>query len=147
MTPAHFLERIARTGWAERVALAEAVVAIAAASLAIRLLPFRTVSRLASLEAAPLKPSPDVERLRWAVRASAPLLPWKALCFQSGLALHWMLRRRGLVSHLHYGVDQGPARGLTAHVWVSLDGRILIGETEAANHACLAVFPPLAPRA
>jgi hypothetical protein len=30
---------------------------------------------------------------------------------------------------------------VTAHVWVSLDGRILIGEEEAERHASVATFP------
>jgi len=149
MSLATFLGRVTQTSWRERLILAEAVTSLAASALAIRLVPFRVLVRKASGAGAGRKHDTQgsalsVEKLHWAIKASAPYLPWKTACFQEGLALHAMLRRRGLASVLHYGVGQSPGRGLTAHVWVSVDGRILIGEEEAGSHACLASFPPAA---
>jgi hypothetical protein len=83
------------------------------------------------------------KRIRWAIDAWSARVPWRAVCFQRGLAAHRMLRRRGLPSILHYGVAQEPASGLKAHVWVSLDGVDVIGGEEAAKFSCLATFPPL----
>ena len=144
MRTATFFRRLGRTSWRERLLLAEAIAAIGAAPAAIRLLPFRTLAaRLSRFQGrqGPRAPAAFVESAAWAVRASAPFLPWRSVCFQRGLALHWMLRRRGVPTVLHYGVGQGSGKGLSAHVWVSLDGEILIGGEEAEGHACLATYP------
>ncbi len=118
---------------------------LALASLAIRLLPFRTVVRVAGnaeLRGVATESTGDTARkIVWAVRAWARRVPWKAVCFQTGLAVHVMLRRRGISSHLHYGVSQ--ADGLRAHVWVSAGGRDVIGGEEAAGFTCLATYPPI----
>jgi hypothetical protein len=144
MSLATFLHRVKRTSWSERLILAEAVGALAVTTLAIRLFPFKTVAAAAGSvgqEKESEAQGPDVEKIRWAIKAAAPYLPWRIACFQEGLALHSMLRRRGVASFLHYGVGQSPERGLTAHVWVTIDSRILIGEEGAGSHACLATFP------
>ena len=123
--------------------LAEALAALAAASLAIALLPFRRVAAAASARGRRQARSDavTVRRVRGAVQGWSRRVPWKAVCFQRGLALHWMLRRRGIRSALLYGVrHQGD--GLVAHVWVEVDGETVIGGEEAPNFACLARFPP-----
>jgi hypothetical protein len=126
--------------------LVEALVMLAAASAAVRLLPFRRVTRLASAPRSGATPgggdAPRTSRqVGRAVQAWARRVPWRAVCFQIGLATHWMLRRRGLDSVLHYGVGRDGDDALAAHVWVTLDGRVVVGEHEAAQFACLARFP------
>jgi hypothetical protein len=123
--------------------LAEALAALALASLAIALLPFRRVAAAAS---APghrklRADSEAVRRARSAVNGWARRVPWRTVCFQKGLALHWMLRRRGIPSVLLYGARR-QGDGLAAHVWVDVDGETVIGGEEAPNFACLARFPP-----
>jgi hypothetical protein len=123
--------------------LAEALAALALASLAIALLPFRQVAAAASARGrgAARSDAEMVRRVRGAVQGWGRRVPWKAVCFQRGLALHWMLRRRGIRSVLLYGArHQGD--GLAAHVWVDVDGETVIGGEEAPNFACLARFPP-----
>lgn len=132
-----------RRGLSDWLLLAEALAALALASLAIALLPFRRVAAAASVRG-PRGPRTDAEmvrRVRGAVQGWAKRVPWKAVCFQRGLALHWMLRRRGIRSVLLYGArHQG--EGLAAHVWVDVDGETVIGGEEAPGFACLARFPP-----
>jgi hypothetical protein len=83
-----------------------------------------------------------VRRIRWAIMASAARVPWRALCFQQGLAAHLMLRRRGIPSVLYYGAAQNDRTGLCAHVWVR-DGEVdVIGSEIAHRFAILATFPP-----
>jgi hypothetical protein len=123
--------------------LAEALAALVLASLAIALLPFRQIAAAASVRGpGEARSDPEmVRRVRGAVQGWARRVPWKAVCFQRGLALHWMLRRRGIPSVLLYGArHQG--EGLTAHVWVDVDGETVIGGEEAPQFACLARFPP-----
>lgn len=137
------MRRVRQLGYALRHAdvLAEAGMALVLATLAIRLLSFAHVLRLAGWRGQAGSSSLDAARCaRWAVDRLADAAPWRAVCFQRGLALHWMLRRRGLPSLLHYGVGR-EKDGVSAHVWVSLDGAILIGGEEAAKHPCLLVRP------
>jgi hypothetical protein len=56
-----------------------------------------------------------------------------------------MLRRRGFDARLHYGIAN--AGGLKAHVWVSVDGKIVIGGGPAPDYKCVAVYPKVAERA
>ena len=121
--------------------VAEAAVALLAASLAVRLLPFRRVFQLAG---GPLgrTSSPDIREIVWAVESTAARVPWRTVCFQKGLALQHMLRRRGVDAQLHYGVGFDPARALRAHVWVSAEGDIVIGGKEAPEFRLLASMPP-----
>jgi hypothetical protein len=135
------LDRLTPHDWLLAV---EALASLVWASFAIAFLPFRKVAGMASK--APARPAVSLEaglprRVRWAVDAWARRVPWRAVCFQRGLAAHRMLRRRGYGSILHYGVAQRDVKGLSAHVWVSLDGRPVIGGEEAPEFTCLATFP------
>jgi hypothetical protein len=123
--------------------LAEALAALALASLAVALLPFRRVAALASSTGrGPARTDAEaVRRARSALIGWARRVPWRAVCFQKGLAVHWMLRRRGIPSVLLYGARRD-GEGLAAHVWVDVDGETVIGGDEAPNFACLARFPP-----
>jgi len=130
----------------DRLLLVEATLCLAIAALAIAGLPFRQVGRLAARPVRRSEPAPqerlrDVKRIRWAIVVAARRVPWRALCFQQGLAAQFMLRRRGVPSVLYYGV--APQRnGLSAHVWVR-DGEVnVIGGEVASRYAQLAAFPP-----
>ncbi|TFI57220.1 lasso peptide biosynthesis B2 protein [Sphingomonas parva] len=128
-------------GWRGLLLLGEAVVAVALASLSVRLLPFRRV--VADRAPRPVRAAAtiDLRRLRWAVDAAARRVPWRAVCFQRAVALRAMLRRRGIASVLHYGIaHEGPDR-LKAHVWLSVAGQVVIGGEAAARFACVGSFP------
>lgn len=132
-------------GRENRRLLAEALPALVLASLAVKLAPFRRVAAAASRwggDGTGAEDAAFIRKARWAVEAWAERVPWRAVCFQRGLALHFMLRRRGIASVLHYGVAQDREKGLRAHVWVSVEGSNVIGGEEASDFACLATFPP-----
>src|SRR4051794_24590407 len=100
------LDRLTARDW---LLAGEALASLVWASLAIAFLPFRKVAGMAST--APSRPVTSLDtglprRIRWAVDAWARRVPWRAVCFQRGLAAHRMLRRRGYGSILHYGVAQ-----------------------------------------
>jgi hypothetical protein len=141
------LRRLVRLDGASKRALAEALLLLTAASVAIRLLPFRRTAALMGGKERDVRRGDSAElartvnRCAWALHFWADRVPWRAVCFQRGLALHWMLRRRRLPSLLHYGVAQSAAEGLRAHVWVSSGGRIAMGGEQAAEFTCLASFP------
>lgn len=130
----------------DRMTLIRVTVALANASIAIRLLPFRKVVSSAEGDITTHEPDAascarEIERTRWAVEALARRLPWRIVCFQKGLALHRLLRRRGIRTRLHYGVAPGGEGPLKAHVWVTHDGVAVIGGAEAQDYTCLATFP------
>jgi hypothetical protein len=140
------LSRLDRLSGGDWLLLGEALLTLAWASLAIDLLPFRRVAAAASRpRAAPRARAVAARKIKWAVEAWGRRVPWRAVCFQRGLAAHVMLRRRGLPSLLHYGVANDAGGGLKAHVWISLDGVPLVGGEEASAFTCLATFPALAP--
>ena len=134
-----------------KLVLGEALLTLAAASLAIKLLPFRRTVALMAYSGEPHEPVVTqrdrlVAQCRWAVRTWADRVPWRAVCFQRGLALHLMLHRRGIRSILHYGVAQSEVEGLRAHVWIDVSDRTVLGGEEAAEFTCVASFPDPAER-
>jgi len=122
--------------------LGEALAAVAAASAAIKAMPFKRVGRFASR--APTRPrlaAPgEIASLKRAVLAWARRTPWRVVCFQQALALQILLRRRGIASTLHYGIAQEDM--LKAHVWLSVGGETVIGGEEAPRFREIACFPP-----
>ena len=125
----------------------EAALWLAVAALAIAVLPFRQVVRLAARSIRRSEPTQqsrlrDVKRIRWAIVVTASRVPWRAMCFQQGLAAQFMLRRRGIPSLLYYGAAPGDRSGLSAHVWVRDGGMDVIGGEISSRFALLATFPP-----
>jgi len=141
--------RFTQISWHERLLLGEAAVLLAISSLAIAWLPFRWVTRLAGREGRRPDQSAGTEQaiaaVRWAVAACGRFAPWRPVCFQHGLAAHWMLRRRGITSTLYYGASSDPERGIIAHVWIKSGELPVIGCEEAGRYAVLAAYPPPIP--
>lgn len=121
--------------------LAEAGWDIFVASLAIRLSSFERLA--ANLEgSAPASDPANAETRYWvrrAVSAWGRRLPWRAKCFEKGIAAARMLRRRGLAYELHYGAASRTDK-LDAHVWVTSRGDAVVGCENADEFAPLARF-------
>ena len=146
MIGASILRRLHQARGRELADFAEALCALTAASAAIRLLPFRTVVRTMNHGLGqPPRPATEYARLagdvRQAVKRASTRLPWTIVCFPEGLAAHWMLRRRGAPSRVHYGLRPSDTK-LSAHVWVTLGEMVVVGEETTDFHTCVAVFPP-----
>ena len=114
------------------------------ASAAVRLLPFSTLAKSAEWGSTKAEPAvldwDAARRAARAVESASRHIPWRTVCIEEAFALHWILRWRSLPSFLHYGISPGEDR-LSAHVWVSLAGEILIGEASAGSHIQVATFP------
>jgi hypothetical protein len=140
--------QIWRMGPRNRRLLAEALLALVASSLAVRILPFRTIAQAATRGRSAAEPALEagyrqqIEDVRWSVEAMARRLPWRVVCFQKGLAAHFLLRRRGVPTLLHYGIDNRQEDGLRAHVWVTSSAGPVIGAEIADQFTCVATFPP-----
>ena len=147
VTTIDLLLKFWRLSWPDRLLLVEAILWLAVAASAIAVLPFRQLGLLAARPVRRPTLSQQVRlttvrRIRWAVATTAQRVPWRALCFQRGLAAQLMLRRRGIPSVLYYGAAQDDRAGLSAHVWVR-DGDVdVVGGEIAYRFAILATFPP-----
>lgn len=142
-----FVRTFRRLTWHDLWLLLEAAFWLAFAGLAVAVLPFRSVGRLAACPTRRCPPSQqkrltDVRRSRWAILAAARRLPWHATCFQQGLAAQFMMRRRGVPAVLYYGAASDDRGSLSAHVWVRDDDTDIIGGEIASHFALLATFPP-----
>lgn len=114
---------------------------LAAASAGLALLPFRRAIRFGSIELGRAGIAPDAGECVWAVETAARYLPLRTMCIEKGLAVQRLLRQSGADARLHYGARHHAQSGkLEAHVWVSLDGVILIGGEEAHGFAEVAVY-------
>jgi hypothetical protein len=119
--------------------LAEAITELALAAAAIRLLPFRRALASAASPLGSRRPvAPGV--LAEIVGRAAQSVPFRAVCFQQGLALQRMARRRGIDARLHYGVglahpelgNAGKLPGdLQAHVWITVGNDGILGHEQA----------------
>lgn len=122
---------------------AEALITLGIASAAIGLLSFRSVARMMGRrEVRPeaLKHDPGrAAEIAQAVTRASRRAPWRSVCFHEGLAAHWMLRRRGYPSRLHYGLSK--VQNLSAHVWVTTDGQTIVGGDREPEFHCVAIFP------
>jgi hypothetical protein len=134
--------------WTDKVLLVRAGLALSYASFLIRFLPFSQVCKFAEgpVRAAELSVADKaniISRVRWAIIIWAGRVPWKAVCFQQGLAAQMMLRHRGIGSTMYYGVAPHTENGLGAHVWVCDGDTYVIGGELAPSFATLATFPPV----
>jgi len=139
------LQRLGAMSPAERGLVVEATFALALASFAIALFPFRRIA--ASARRVPDSGIGEDERQRrvaqvgWAVAACARRVPWRAKCFEQGLAAQWMLGRRRVPSSLHYGVAKDGDEELVAHVWLRSGQLDVLGCENSSDFTELARFP------
>ena len=140
-----YLATIRAMNWPQRGLLVEAVVLIGLTTVAIRVLPFRVLMRLAEWPLGRQRGRiPRDVLLPWvrrAVLAASRRAPWDAVCLHQSLTAQILLRRRGAPSVLYYGAHPGDAGGMKAHAWVKCDGVDVVGGEVAGDYAVLATFP------
>lgn len=129
MSPFRPLGSLLRRPPAERRLLVEALLVVAGARLALSLVPYRLLrrARRPMLRLARLfrSSSGSPAGLVAATRTAARHVPG-ASCLTQAIALHLLLERRRIASHLVVGVASTDGR-FHAHAWVDRDGEVLIG--------------------
>ncbi len=124
----------------DRWLLIEAALFLAAARVALLVVPFRRI--VPWLERAPASAECDgalVAAVGRAVTVAARNVPWNAVCLPQAMAAKAMLARRGQGSALHLGA--GMAEGsVSAHAWLVAGGEIVVGETGLDGIAPLTRF-------
>ena len=138
------IQRYRRLSSEQRRLLSRSVMLLTAASAAVALLPFRRALAIGSVAICKHGDAVDPFDCVWAVEAAARRLPWRTMCIEKGLAVQRMLRQSGVDARLHYGARHHPlTKVLQAHVWVTVDGRAVIGGEEAKDFALVATYPEL----
>jgi hypothetical protein len=84
--------------------------------------------------------SETIGRVQWSIDAVARHAPLTFVCFPRSLAAYFMLRRRHIVSKLFYGVAR-EADQLTAHTWVKVGDRTVVGGEAESHFTVLHTFP------
>jgi len=121
--------RFARLSSAERTLLVEAALLLLVIRLMLWLVPWRrAIAFIASRRVSPSARF-SVDRLEWAVRTAARVVP-RATCLTRALALRHLLSREGHPSSVQIGVAMEPGRRFVAHAWVEHDGDILLNTAE-----------------
>lgn len=141
------LKRLLRLSASEVMELFCAVLGVPVVALTLRLVSLRVIRRvIAATSAHTTKASVSPERaMRIAklVSAAARRSPVESTCMARALALHWLLRLRGMESSLRIGVRKR-GENLEAHLWVEHGGLPLMEGTDP--HEAFAAFDALPPR-
>jgi transglutaminase superfamily protein len=139
--------RFLRLSPSDKRLLARATLALLAARLAAiviklarRKMPLasaRSIIRLSQKNFLPFESAPSADRVVWAVKAAARIVPTCGNCLVQALAAEAVLIRAGHSCELRIGVVK-PGDEFLAHAWLESEGRILIGESDVG-------FQPLVP--
>ncbi|MGA3226020.1 MAG: lasso peptide biosynthesis B2 protein [Acidobacteriaceae bacterium] len=81
-----------------------------------------------------------IRRVEWSIDAVGRHAPLTFVCFPRSLAAYFMLRRRHIASKLFYGVAR-EADQLTAHTWVKVGDRTVVGGEVESQFTVLNTFP------
>ncbi len=137
--------RFLRLERGRRALLVEAAVWLVVARITLMVLPFSRIAPRLGRSLAPEQgrrygfpepPSPRssaiAREVGWAVTRAARHLPFRAVCLPQAMAAKVMLRRRGVVSVLSFGV--APARVMQgeSHAWLTAAGVEVTGYPTAA---------------
>lgn len=116
----------------------EAALMLMTAKVAIHILPLRAFGRYRGSQRDGSRVS--VDDVIVAVGRAARRLPGNFVCYPRALAAHWMLRRRGVRSFLHFGIHP-PSGNFSAHVWTSVGDDIIEGAEGARGLTSLIAYP------
>ena len=143
------LLRFRQVGPRRRALVAEAVLCLLLAWLALIFVPFPKLARRLGrfvppdearrLAAAPAAPQVQLAAdVGWAVTRAARYVPFRAVCLPQAMAARLMLAR--LTSTMHFGAARGEDRPLDAHAWLDAAGVEVTGYPVANRFAEVACF-------
>lgn len=140
-----------RLSAADYALLMETMGWLAAARLAVLLVPFRHLSR--RLGAHMSESSTDLEpariatlkRVRWAIGAVGRRVPWRCQCLEQALAAKMLLRVRGCSNTLYLGVARNGGAQVDAHAWLRSGAFLVVGGEGHERFAVVSTFADPAP--
>lgn len=135
-----------RRPWSDKHLLFEAVVMLARARLLVVWQPFASfASGLGLHQHQAQMPTRvqlvEAERIGWAVRRAASVVPWRAVCLPQAMAAKWMLDRRSIPSTLYLGVQMGEqVDRLHAHAWLCTGEQVVTGGAGVYRYTVVSTF-------
>ncbi|MFQ5527310.1 MAG: lasso peptide biosynthesis B2 protein [Thermoanaerobaculia bacterium] len=138
------LAKLGAMSWRDRFLLAEAVVWLAVARVALWL-PFRWLApRLGETMAESVeRDGPENElgsRVAWAIGTASHVTPWATRCLAEAMAAKAMLRMRGVRTTLYLGMAKDERGEFRAHAWLRCGTRYLTGEAAMREYTVIAKF-------
>jgi hypothetical protein len=130
--------------WRRRLLLESAVELCRASARLVTTRPERVVTLLGPLRSAtdPDAPSEATQRVAGevgsAVTGVANRLPWHPTCLRQAIAARRMLDRRDIPAIVHLGLLD--ARSLSAHAWVQVGERIVVGGQRSSAFTTVGTF-------
>ncbi len=135
------LKRFLRLPVKEQWLLVESSFLLAAATLAVAILPFSIMQKWTKRKLVPRDQkifSPD--QLRWAISTAGRIVPGST-CFAEALAAQWLLPRCGYQVVMRIGVCKRENGEFYAHAWVESEGKVVAGGDDSLeNYAQISVF-------
>ncbi|MGN6572163.1 MAG: lasso peptide biosynthesis B2 protein [Pseudolabrys sp.] len=144
--------RFGQIGSRRRALVAEAVLGLMVARLALALVPFPKLARRLGRfvppdEARRLAATPRrngsaqiATDIGWAVTRAARYVPFKAVCLPQAMAARVMLERRGVASTMHFGAAKGEEKPFDSHAWLDAAGVEVTGYPVAKGFSEIACF-------
>jgi len=127
------LERFGNLGLAEQWLLLRAAAWLLVARIGLAVMPFSRLSAKLSAESTAERHAADpglLQQIGDAVRIAANHVPWRADCFPQSIAARMLLKRQGLASTIHFGVERQGKEDLSGHAWLTCGDTVVTGGTE-----------------
>ena len=124
------LRRFVQLDGADKCLLLRAVGWLFVARIRLATTSFARLSKRLSEKNASANEEPDpalLDRVGFAVRAAANIVPWRSDCFPQTIAARMLLRRFGYASTIHFGVDRVGEDGLEGHAWLTCGETVITG--------------------
>ena len=136
------LRRYLRLPPNQRWLLIKAALLLEAIKLAMRLIPFKVLRRLADRAGRTFVRRRSgthlpAQTVAWAVETISRNTPGEKTCLTQALAAQVLLTRRGYSSLLHIGVVKDENGELLAHAWVECKGEVMVGGHELERYTPL----------
>ena len=128
----------------DKILLVRCSLLVWATWLALRVVPFRVMSRWSSgaseQNSKLLQPQKSIASVVWAIKAAARYLPKSGNCLAQALTAQRILGKSGYPSSVRLGVARGQGGEFLAHAWLEVDGKVVIGGSDSTTR-----FVPLPP--
>src|SRR3954453_11602233 len=112
----------------ERLLILEAAILVASVRAALWVIPYRILTKWLRGRGEPRGEIYTCPQIAWAVSAVSRYVP-KSTCLTQALAAETLLRKYGHQPSVHIGVAKSDAQSLEAHAWVTVQGRIILGDS------------------
>jgi hypothetical protein len=136
------LRRFLRLSTTEKWFLVKTALLLETIKVAMWLLPFRVLRRLAETTGKIPVGLRQAERFSahtvgWAVQTLSRKTPGEKTCLAQALAAQVLLVRRGYPALLHIGVLRDDKGAFQAHAWVECEGEVVVGGHELERYTLL----------